>query len=1085
MTKTLITLSVICGSALAHAAPLMRFPTASKTEIAFVAYNELWVAPLRGGQANPLVRDDGVVTTPLFSPDGRWIAYTSRHGGLRDVFLVPANGGQPKRLTYEASRFADGAMVVAWTADSRRVVFLSHRATPVPKLVRAFSVSVTGGMPARLPLDRAGRMSFAPKGNEIAYNRIFRNLELRKRYLGGQEQDIYTYNFDTHVLKRLTEWKGTDTSPMWFGRKIYFVSDRGTNFRQNIWSVDPENGTVRQLTHFADYDVDWPSLSADTITFQQGGRLWAIDLPSENLREVKVELADGAKLLAVHTVAAGEFARITDVMGRIDYALSPRGDSILLSARGDLFRLTASSQAQDLTNTPGADEDHPAWSPDGRLIAYESDSSGAQQLAIRSAVGGPERTLTHFPTGYFYTPVWSPRGDSLLVADANHSLWWIHLDGGAPQKIAFDPHAEIRDAAFSPDGQWIAYSTERSTQLRAIHLHELATDKDTIVSSPMESDRSPIFTPEGRYLVFISQRNEQPFVSDRDDEILISTVQSDGLYAVSLRRDGSPLTSSAAKIPPAPVPAVHVDLDGFMTRAVALPVTPATIASLQASSSALFYQTNPIQLIGGNIAGGESALHALDLSNLQDRIVVRNLDNFGLSGDGSRVAFLLQKHWFITNTADEAPGQDAPLSLSSLTMTVDPVREWAEMFENAWRLDRDVFFSKVMNGTDWQAVHDAYAKLLPSLRSQDDFVYLLGQMQGEIASSHTFIDPQPETDADPPIHTGLLGTDYTLDSTSGRYRFAKIYAGDQTRSTMRGPLGVPGLGVKVGDYLLAVNGRELAAPATPDELLVGLTNEVTLSISSDPSGPRRDVRVTPLTDDTRIRRHDWIQHNREEVDRLSDGRLGYIFITNFGAEGAGDFVRQFYPQRKKDGLIFDVRWNGGGFTSQSVLDVLRRELAGVFVNREEALSDLPTAVAPKVMVTITNYGSASDGDQFPFFFREFGLGKVVGERTWGGVQGINNDWTLMDGTPFTIPKDSLASLDGHWIIENAGVTPDIPIEPPPDEAVTNKDVELELAVSTALDQLNLRPPHVREPPNPLPAYPPVGNVPGASFDAIN
>jgi tricorn protease len=871
---------------------------------------------------------------------------------------------------------------------------------------------------------------------------------------------------------------------MWFGRKIYFVSDRDRNFRLNIWSYDLDTRAFRQLTDFADYDVDWPSLSASTITFQQGGHLFAMALPSEALREVKVEFKDDIEPLRPRVVAAGRFARVTDAMGRIDYALSPHGESILLSARGDLFSLSKTSQGEDLTNTPGADEDHPSWSPNGRLIAYETDRSGSQQLAIRPAKGGSERILTHFPSGYFYTPLWSPQGDSLLVPDASHSLWWIHLDGPSPQKIAFDPYAEIRDATFSPDGRWVAYSTQRPTQLRAIHFYDLSTGHDTIVSSPMESDRSPVFTPDGRYFVFISQRNEQPFVSDRDDENLISTVNSDGLYAVALDHDRPAATPIAAQNARPVDPMVRIDLEGFMLRAVALPVVPATIVSLQARPSALFYQTKPIQLIDGNIAGGKSELHALDLATFNDRVVTDDLENFSISGDGTAVVFHRHGEWRIQSTTSGVPNV-TPLNLSALAATVDPRQEWAEMFENAWRLDRDVFFSKVMNGTDWQAVHDAYAKLLPFVSSPGDFVYVFGQMQGEIASSHTFINPGIEADVRPPVRTGLLGVDYTLDSASGRYRFAKIYAGDATRATMRGPLGMPELGVKEGDYLLAVNGRELKFPEDPDKLLAGLTSEVTLTIGPGPSGPSREIKVQPLTDDTRLRRHDWVEHNRSEVDRLSHGRLGYIFLTNFSAEGAADFVRQFYPQRDKEGLIFDVRWNVGGFTSQAVLDVLRRELAGVFVNREEALSTVPTATAPRAMVTITNYNSSSDGDQFPFFFRKFNLGKLVGERTWGGVQGINRDWTLMDGTPFTIPKDSLASLDGHWVIENEGVAPDIPVEPPPDEAVTHRDLELEVAVRTALEELTLSPPQILKAPHPLPAYPPQGNVPGASFDPNN
>lgn len=768
----------------------MRYPTASATEVAFVAEDQLWIAPLHGGLAHRVVEDTCVVTTPLFSPDGRWIAYTCRHGGLRDVFVVAAGGGQPKRLTFEATRAPDGAAVVAWTPDSERVVFLSRRDAPVHTLIRAFSVSVAGGNVEQLPLDRAGMLSFAPGGREIAYNRIFRNLELRKRYLGGQQQDIYTYNFDSRVLKRLTDWKGTDTSPMWFGRSIYFVSDRGDHFRQNIWRLDVSTGVSHQVTHFTDYDVDWPSLSAATITFQQGGHLWAVDLPSETLREIQVKLPGGELHSAAKSAHVGEVARATDAMGHIDYAVSPDGDAVLLSARGDVFRLNKASEAQDLTNTVGADEDHPSWSPDGTMVAYTTDRSGEQQVAVRPVSGDVEKTLTQFAVGYFYAPVWSPKGDSLVVPDASHALWWVHLDGRSAQKIAFDPHAEIRDAAFSPDGQWIAYSTQRSTQLRAIHLHELATGRDEVISSPMESDRFPVFTQDGRYLIFASQRNEQPFVSDRDDESLITTVNSDGLYAVPLQRNGDPLKAGVEGVS-ATRPSGQIDLDGMMSRAVALPVTPTNIALLQVGAEAVYYQAQPIQTIGGDLAGSVSTLHALNLSTLEDRVVTTGLDDFSLSADGQHVAYRHDSAWYLADTAADAQQRTIKLRLDALTAQVDPAREWQEMFENAWRLDRDVFFSKVINGSDWQKVHDAYARLVPCVASQDDFVYLLGQMQGEMASSHTFIDPRPQDEAAPSEHTGLLGADYELDSASGRYRFKKIYTGDATRPAMRGPLGVP------------------------------------------------------------------------------------------------------------------------------------------------------------------------------------------------------------------------------------------------------------------------------------------------------
>ena len=1059
----------------------MRYPTTNATEVAFVAYDDLWSAPLAGGPAHRLTHDPGAVTTPLFSPDGKWIAFTLRRGGLHDVFIIPSAGGEPRRLTYEASRSAEGAMVVAWTPDSQRVIFLSHRATPVEALMRAFAVPATGGPAVMLPLDRAGMMSYAPNGRVIAYNQIFRNLELRKRYIGGQAQDIFTYDFESHRLARLTHWKGTDTAPMWFRRRIYFLSDRGSGFRANLWCYDLDTRHFHQITHFTDYDVDWPSLGGSTITFQQGGRVYAVDLPSEHIRQIDISINEDDEHTKPHFVTLGSAVRVTDAMGGVDYALSPTGNALLLSARGDLFRVAPHVSGENLTQSPSIDEDHPAWSPDGQTIAYETDVTGEQQLATRPAGGGPEKILTRFDRGYFYTPLWSPRGDSMTIADANHSLWWVHLDGRPPQRIATDPYAEIRDAAFSADGRWLAYSTQRPTHLRAIHLYELASGRDAVVSSPMESDRSPVFTAGGRLLVFVSQRNEQPFVSDRDDESLISTLNSDGLYAVTLdRRSPSPLLGISTQAPAALSP-VHIDLEGFMKRAVALPITPSVIPSLQARGNEVFYQTRPIQLIGGDLAGSKGALRCLDLATMKDTMVIDDLDSFSLSANGQKVAFRRSGVWRMAGMKYPSPSDGEAVDLSSQLVWIDPKREWVEMFDNAWRLDRDVFFSKVMNGTNWQAVHDAYARLLPALGSQNDFLYLLGQMQGEIASSHTFMGRGADPDSRKPSLTGLLGADYTLDAGSGRYRFSRIYRGDQTRPEMAGPLGAPGVEVNEGDYLLAINGRELSAPADPDSLLSGVDSEVTLTIAPSSTGQRHTIKVRPLKDDTTLRRTAWIEDNRRQVDQLSGGRLGYVFLTDFGNEGSKEFVRQFYPQRDKAGLIFDVRWNRGGFTSQAVLDVLRRARAGVFVNREGALSPLPGATAPRVMVTLINYASASDGDQFPYFFRKYGLGKLVGEQTWGGVQGINGPWRLMDGSFITIPKDSLASADGHWIIENEGVRPDLAVSSQPTEADTHNDTQLRAAILTALSRLGRAPERPLRAPTPLPAYPPGGDVPGASF----
>jgi tricorn protease len=810
---------------------LMRFPTTSATEVAFVARGGLWAAPLAGGRAKRISDAPGDVLAPRFSPDGRWIAFTRSLGGDLDLYVAPSAGGDAKRLTFDGAGGDDDNLDLGWTPDGKRIVFLSSHGASNSHEYRAFSVPLNGGQPEPLPLDRAGLMSFSPDGREIVYNRVFRNFELRKRYLGGQHQNLYRYDFASKTLTRLTDWKGTDTSPMWSGRKVFFLSDRGSDFRKSIWVLDLDTRAVRQITRFADYDVDWPSLGAGGIAFQQGGKLYRLDPSSEQVSEVKVEVPDDGAETAPREADASGFVRVKDALGGVDYSLSPHGAALLISAHGDLVQVTIHDAPVDLTHTPGVDEDHPSWSLDGRWIAYTTDVDGEQQVAVRPAAGGPERRLTHSRAGYFYSAAWSPEGDTLAVADANHALWLIPLDGSGPKLVARDPYAEIRDAAFSPDGRWLAYSTQRATRLRAIHLREIESGRDVVVSSPMESDRLPVFTADGRYLAFVSQRHEQPFVSDRDDESLITTINSDGVYIAPLSRfDGAPGGNVAR---PALAGPMRIDLDGLMARATALPITPAVIKSLEARGDELFYETQPPQLIGGDLAGQTSALRAFDLATLKDREAVKGLSTHALSADGSAVAFRRDGVWRLASTRPETKagaGTDTALDLSAIRVPVDPRRDWTDMLKDAWRLDRDVFFSPAMNGTDWRAVHDAYARLWPLIGSEQDFLYLLGEMQGEIASSHIFVDASPAVGPKAPATTPLLGADYTLDAASGRYRIARIYPGDQSRDPLRGPLGAPGLNVAEGDYLLAVDGHELRAPAAPLSVFAARS-------SSIPSGP--------------------------------------------------------------------------------------------------------------------------------------------------------------------------------------------------------------------------------------------------------
>ena len=1043
--------------------PLMRFSTSSATSIAFVARGDLWIAPRDGGRATRLAHG-GMISAARFSPDGTHVAYTARRGGGQDVYTVSAGGGAPQRLTFDAGAGRDDNLVSGWTPNGARVVLLAHRGAWAAKVLRAFTVPAHGGPAELLPLGESGLVSFKPDGRSVAFTRTLTNFAARKRYLGGEAQDVFTYDLGLHRLTRITDWRGTDTSPMWANGRIYFVSDRGAGFRANIWCYDPATRATRQVTRFTDYDVDWPSLGGDRITFQQGGRLWALEVPSEHLHPLRIEVPDDGAQTRPRVQDVSREAVATDVSGAVDYALAPNGEAALVSAHGDIFRIGA-GDAHDVTFTPAVDDEHPAWSPDGTFIAYVTEAGGAQQVVVRPAAGGDERLLTRFATGVLNAPRWAPDGRSLVVADAEHGLWWVNAAGGASRLLARDPQAEIRDAVVSPDGGYVAYSTQRPTGVRALHVQELASGRDVVLSSPMESDRSPAFSADGRTLYFVSARHELPFTSDRGDEATVSTLQSDGVYAAPLVPAGGGATA--------------FDLAGAMSRAVALPVTPARIAYLQLRGRSVLYETRPPALIDGEMPGEEAHLHALDPATGIDRVVLSGFENLTVSADGAHALYRRDGVW---RTAGLAPaGADVALQVAGLVAPIDPRAEWAEIFEHAWRLDRDLFFSRVMNGDDWQAVHDAYARLVPRLGSRQDLLYLLGELQGELATSHAFVVGLDADDAGPPAHTPRLGADLALDAASGRYRFSRILRGDATRERFRSPLGAPGVDVRAGDYLLAVNGRELRTPTNPDALLVGAAGDITLSVSALPEGPRRQLRVKPLADDLDLRQHDWVEANRARVAALTGGRVGYVFLADFNALGSEDLVRQLQPQLDKDGIVFDVRWNRGGFTSQAVLNLLKRLRAGEFVNREGALEPLPLFAVPRAMALIANASTASDGDQFTYYFRKDGLGPVVGQRTWGGVQGIKGPWPLMDGTAITIPKDSLASPGGRWLIENVGASPDIAEDPLPGEDATGGDRLLVTAARTVAETLARTPPTPPRGPAPMPAYPAEGDVPGARF----
>jgi tricorn protease len=1081
-SRAVMMAAICCGSlsspalaANARFAPtLIRYSQRCGDQIILVAHGQLWSVPASGGTAKPLTAGPGNRYAAKCSPDGKWIAYTALVGDAQDVFVLPRGGGSPRRLTFRPDL---SNLVLGWNADSRSVVFSSPREDWSGRKSKAYAVPVEGGLPQPLPLDRVGDLSIAPDGRRVAYTSFRPNW---KRYQGGQAPDILLYDPRSHRQEKITDWQGTDTAPMWAGERIYFLSDRDRHRKLNLWSYDLRDRRTRQVTFFDDYDIDTPSLGTGAITFSQGGKLWMLDLRTERLQTVSVSVPDDGALTSPRTVAVKEQLREFDTDYDTDYTLSPRGETALLAGRGDLFTHgIADAASLNLTATSDAEEDHPAVSPDGTLIAYTTDSSGEQQLAVRPISGGAERILTHSKKGFFYQPVWSPDGRRIAIHDAAHRLWLIDLQGGEPRLVAYNREhymheTDEHDAIFSPDGRWLVYSLSRPNRLRALHFFDTVTGSDTVVSSPMESDYRAAFSSDGRFLYFVSDRHDIPIYADRETNAV--TVKSSGIYVAALSPADVPPFSPNSTTRVAMPKAVRgsIDLTGLMSRAVPVPVEATTITAMAMRGNRLFYRSEPPPVIEGTLPGESSHLHVVDVLRNEDRIVVDDLSSFAVSADGSRILFVRGGKWL---TADGNGADQRPLDVDRMKTRIDPRAEWREMFFNSWRLERDLYVDADMHGIDWAGVRDHYARLLPLLGSRSDLNWLIGQMIGELAGSHIRVGEGDHGQAGTPERTVLLGADYALDRSNGRYRFARIFRGDNTRPDYRGPLSWPGVNAQEGDYVLAVNGHELRAPDSPDAALSATSGPVTLTLASRPNGARRTTVVLPVASEERLRELAHFDDKRALVARLSHGRIAYIDLTDMVGLGMRQFVRQFYPQLGAEALVIDDRGNPGGNIDEMILERLRRTLSSMQTGRDRVPQTQPDQVmlGPKAM--LIDAASSSDGEVFPLHFREYGLGELIGSRTWGGVRGLRTYWTLLDGGTVSASEISFYDTQGHWVVENHGVVPDIEVEPTLDDIAAGRDPALETAVARLLAKIGPVRRGLVPPPSGGSDYPPAGDVP--------
>ncbi len=1050
---------------------LLRFPTIYKDKVVFTYAGDLWLASVNDGIARKLTNSPGIELFARFSPDGKWIAFSGEYDGQRGVYVIPSDGGVPRRLTYYPAhkmpdRFGYDFIVFGWTPDGKKILFRSLKESFSVWLGRLYLVDLEGHFPEPLPFPYGGFASFNANGTKLAMNRVFRDFRTWKRYKGGQQQDIWIYDLKHNTMERLTKYDGMDHIPMWYNNRIYFVSDR--SYTANIFYYDITTKEVKQVTHFKEYDVNWPSLGDGQIVFENGGDLYVLNLTDHSLKKLNIYLHYD-KITARPT-----YKKVSNFIESYDVA--PGGKRIVVAARGEVFTVPAQKgDPRNLSHTPGARERSVTWSPDGKWVAYISDESGEDEIYIVRQDGlGKPRQITTNSQGYRFRPVWSPDSKKLAFADKNLKLYIVDV---LTRKVTFVDSAtrwEIRDYSWSPDSKWLAYAKPLSNDMNSIFIYHLPTGKIHPVTSEMTNDYAPVFDPEGKYLYFISSRDYNPLLGNFEMSYVYRNM--DRVYVMTLRKnEKSPFAPESDEVEPGKTtnkpkeekstrpPAVVIDFEGIQNRVVALPIKPGEYGNLQAIAGKVFYSQSPLRGLNGPIAGGEPVIKYFDFKEKKEKTFLSGTGSFAISADGKYLAYRKGKEMGIVEISKgEAKIGDGAVKLDKLEIYWNPPQEWAQMFNEAWRLERDYFYAPNMVGVNWPAIREKYGKLLPYVAHRFDLNYLLGEMVAELSTSHAYVGggDMPKAKEFP---VALLGIRVTPDYAQGRYRITKILHGENWISDRRSPLTEPGINVREGDYIIAINGQNVTTERNFYAYLQNMANrQITLVVNSKPSTiGTRTYTVKPISSEFNLNYLTWVEHNRRYVEEKTNGQVGYIHIPDMGARGLNEFVKTFYAQIKKKGIIIDVRYNGGGFVSQMILERLKRTLAGLGKARNmKELYTYPDAAYYGHLVCLANEYSASDGDIFPYYFKKYKLGKLIGTRTWGGVIGIRGYTRLVDGGYITRPEFGLLSDEAKWIIEGHGVEPDIWVDTLPSDQAQGKDPQLDKAIEVIMQQIKEHPPEL-------------------------
>ena len=1056
---------------------LLRFPDICNDRIVFTYGGDLWTVSAQGGTAARLTAGPGLQQAARFSPDCSEIAFTGEYSGEDQVYVMPAAGGVPTQLTYYPAlgplpqRWGFDNEVYGWSPDGKSILFRSYIDTFALAQPRLYTVARSGGLPQALPMPFAGTGRFSPDGKQLVYSPLFRDFRTWNRYQGGWAQDLYIFDLATQQGRNITDNVRTDRDPVWIGNAIYFVSDRDDVL--NLYRYDIASAQTTQLTRHRNFDVRWASGdAAGHLVYELGGELRVYDVNTNQDRALSIAVpTDGARTRSERIAVADKIEQ---------FGLSPHGERAFFVARGDLFSVPVENGiTRNLSHTPDAHEREAAWSPNGRRIAYVSDAGGEEAIWSRDADGGDApRQLTHQTLGRLYAPRWSPDGKRLAFSDSANRIHVLDFASEKISTVATDPFGLSRDYVWSPHGGYLAYTLNEDNAQSSIFVWDVAGGKSTRVTDALFGENSPAFSPDGKFLYFLGAREWAPQISAVEFDFAAN--RTVGVFALTLQKDG-----------PNPFPVQNdepnagkddgdddrkkdrndkhgkkdkdeesdrIDFDGLAARLTRVPIEADNIQSMAVTDKAVVYSVSD-GFYYGRDGKFKPQMHVYKIKERKDKTLVENVDNAALSDDGSKL--LVQSGTSYKVYDVDGDGKDSKsVGTGGLALTREPRAEFAEIFREVWRRYRDYFYAVNMNGYDWNALRAKYEPLLQHVGDRSDLNYVLGQMVGELSNSHSYVSGGDLKLPKKPA-VGLLGATFELDKAAGRYRIKSILPGENDEDRYRSPLTEVGIDVHVGDYVLAINGQDLGAGDNPYRLLQAAPEQpIELRVNAKPveHGARR-VLVKPIASEANLKYFGWVEHNRRYVEEKSGGKIGYLYIPDMGGDGIREFIKWFYPQIRKQGLIVDVRDNGGGNVSQMIIGRLARRLLGVnFARNASATGTYPQAVFHGHMAALISESTASDGDIFAYMFKLAKLGPTIGKRTWGGVVGISDYGPLIDGGNVEVPEFvAIADLQGNYHVEGEGVSPDIEVDNDVFSTIHGKDPQLDRAIAEVMAKIQSEP----------------------------